>query len=254
MSEKLIAPDPETIKAMEPEKLLKQFERLIIKVGNRYSKTASLYGWIDTDDLYQIAAIGILKAQKTFDPESEASFVSYACNCMTWDIMNALKIRKTPEGWKKSPVPLSLDEPINEEAEDTIGDLIPARETPIDEQAEINEVVSRVRAAVGSLPDDEEEIIERIYLQDPPEQRSQIAEEKGISGQAISNRERKAFRRLREDLSDLKEYRPHHIGASEYNTTWTSEPELYAIKREKRLAQLEESYRQFIRVRTGREI
>ncbi len=255
MSKKLIPPDPEQIKAMDPEELLKMYKGLLWKIANRYAPTASKYAWIDADDLYQIASLALLKAQEQFDPKGEFTFMTVAFNQMKWDIFRALKIRWNPDGSiKVEPVPLSLDEPVSKDGDDTRGELIPGNDPPLDELMEIDEVVSRVWAAVRSLPKDQEDIIRKIYLDDPGQTRKEIAEEKGTTGQSIANTERKAFKDLRRKLQDYEEFRPRHIGLREFNTLWMTEQEQYVLTREKQLEQLESRYRAFIRQTTGRDI
>lgn len=233
--------EPAQIKAMDPEQLLNQYKRFIIKIGNKFQKIAEKQAWLDMADVYQVAAIALLKAQESHDPE-KGSFMNYAASLMVHDIMNALKIRWTPDGYQHEQAMISLDEPINEDGDITRGDTIPSKETPIDEQIEQKEVVSRVRAAVDALPDEEEEIIDRLFLQTPTESRNHIADEKGVSRACICRMQEKAFVKLRRQLRDLKEFVPRHIGLAQFRTNWISEPELYVLTYEKRLEQFEKQY------------
>ena len=175
MSDKAKCPDPEQIKAMSPEELLKQFERLKFRAAKRFIKTVERLVWIDAEDVYQVADIALLKAQQTYEPTEEASFMTYAYRFIEWEIMKALKIRCDGNGYKIEPITVSLDEPINEDGDITRGDTIPSNETPLPEQMETREIVSRVRTAVDALPEDQGEIIKRRYLNDPTESGAKIA-------------------------------------------------------------------------------
>lgn len=244
MNDKTKCPEPEEIKAMTPEELLKQFERLKFRVANRYKKTVERLVWIDAEDVYQVADIALLKAQKSYEPTEEASFMTYAYHIMEWEIWRALKIRWDGNGYTVEPITVSLDEPINEDGDITRGDLIPSDETPLPEQMETREIVRRVRTAVDALPEDQGEIIKRRYLNDPTESGVKIAEEKGVAVHIIAGKKDRAFKRLRKDLRDLQDLTPHHVGVAKFNTTWTSEPEEYVLAKESALKRLQESYKE----------
>ena len=244
MSDKTKCPDPEQIKAMSPEELLKQFERLKFKAAKRFIKTVERLVWIDAEDVYQVADIALLKAQQTYEPTEEASFMTYAYRFIEWEIMKALKIRWDGNGYKIEPITVSLDEPINEDGDITRGDTIPSNETPLPEQMETREIVSRVRTAVDALPEDQEEVIRRRYLNDPTESGAKIAEEKGVPVHIIAGKKDRAFKRLRKDLRDLQDLTPRHVGVRKFNTTWTSEPEQYVLAKESTLKRLEQEYKE----------
>lgn len=220
---------PEQIQAMEPEQLLKQYDRFIWKIVNRYKKAAANYAWIDEADLYQVACIALLKAQKTYNPESEAAFMTYAHRIITWKIYRALRIKSNPAGYAFEPIMLSLDEPINEDGDITRGDTIQSDDEPPEETAERAAIAAEVRAAVSTLPEIQEEIINRLYLNDPTESRPEIAKDKGVSVSVIGRQKEKAFKKLRYELRELQPKMPHHIGLSQFRSHWTSEPEQYAL-------------------------
>lgn len=232
-----IAPAPDQIKDMEPDELLKQYDRLTWKMANRYSATAARYSWIDEEDLRQVAMIALLKAQKGYNPDS-GSFVNYACMIIDTGIKAALNIRWTPYGNQFEPETVSLDRPISDDSETTIGELIPGSDEPLDERAVRTDISDRVRAAVHALPDEQEEVIERLYLNSPTETKQQIALSKGLPKQKISNRQQTAFRKLRFKLRNLEPEIPNHIGFQRFNNTWISEPERYVLSKEKHREQL----------------
>ena len=228
MSE-LLAPAPDQIKDMTPDELLKQYDRLIKKVSNRYSQTVAHYAWIDDQDIQQVASIALLKAQERFDLESNVPFISFAWTVMQRDILKALNIRCTPYGTTFEPQTVSLDEKISDDSDITRGEVIPGTDEPLDDQAVKKDIAERVRAAVYKLPKDQEEVIERLYLNDPTETKQQIAKTKGVSNQCIKNRQAQALRKLRHKLWYLRPEIPNHIGFSSFNTRWMSEPEQYVI-------------------------
>lgn len=238
MDEKRNNPEPEQITAMEPEELLKQYNRLIYKIVHRYRETAQRYAWIDDSDLQQVASIGLLKAQATYCETNGASFVHYACTIMSREIMRALNIKWTTSGYTFEQETISLDEPINGNSEITRGELIPCTDIPIEELAEKAEIAARVHSSVMALPEDQKEVIERLFLNDPTESRQQIATDKGITIQTVFYQQRNAFRNLRNKLRNLKPDMPNHIGFRSFNTRWTSEPESYVLEKERRIEEI----------------
>ena len=249
MNDKPTVPEPEQIKAMEPEKLIKQYDNLIHKVVKRYSQTVKLYAWIDEDDLLQIAMIAIVDAQKTYNPEGGSSFVSYAYQLIRWRILQELKIRRTQEGYQLEQPTISLDEPIEEDGETTRGELIESMDLSVEECAELADKVTCVRNAVRNLPNVQEEIITRLYLNEPTETPLALAKEKGISSQAIGSKERSALKKLRSILWDLQPYHQKHIGLKKFNSIWMSEPEQYAITQEERIERLKKWYEKYTRAK-----
>ena len=251
MNKQITQPDPEQIKAMDPEELLIQYKGLVYKIANRYRGELKNLNWIDIEDLQQVAMMALLNAQKHYEPQEEASFMSYACQAMKWAIKRALRIRLDAYGnYTREPIMISLDEPISEEGEATRGDFIESKEISLEERAITADIVSRVRSAVDDLPEDESSVIKAAYLDDPHKSRNQIAEQQGLTRSGVMNKERKAFRKLKRALWDLDDYRPCHIGVKSFNSLWASEPEMYVLTRERHLAKIQ----RYLRERTGIEL
>jgi len=244
MNEKQTA--PEKIKEMDPEQLVTQYKRFLWKIVNRFKKVVANYGWIDESDLYQVASVALLKAQESYKPESEATFTTYAYRIITWRIYQALRIESTMAGTSYEPILLSLNESINKEGSITRGDTIPSETEPLEDMAERADTAARVRAAVSTLPKNQEEIINRLYLNDPTETRQKIAKDKGVSVSTIGQQKEKAFQKLRYKLRDFQSEMPHHITLTRFNTYWTSEPEQYVLNREKNFDQWLREYENFM--------
>lgn len=246
MNDKQTALEPEQIKAMDREQLLQKYDRFIWKIVNRFKKTAANYAWIDEADLYQVAAMALLKAQESYNPEGEAAFMTFAYKVIRRKLYRALHIEATPTGYTYEPIILSLDEPINEDGDITRSDTIQSDGEPLDDMAERADISARVRAAVRTLPEIQKEIINRLYLNDPTETRPEIAKDKGVSPSAIGRQKEKAFKNLRYKLRSLQPEMPRHVGLSQFRSHWTSEPEQYVLTREKRFEQWLKEYEEFI--------
>ena len=250
MSEQLTAPSPDQVKEMDPDKLLKQYERLIKKIANRYSRTAARYTWIDIEDLQQVAGIALLKAQASYKPVGDATFITYACTIMQREILRALNVRWIPNhGSEYEPVPVSLDSPVSADSDITLGEVTPSTDESLEERMERAEIADQVRSAVRSLPVDQTEVIERLFLNEPTETSSQIAQDKGVSHQTISTRQKKAVRTLRVKLRNLQPDMPNHIGLQTFRNKWISEPELYVINKETQSEEWNNEITKFIKER-----
>jgi RNA polymerase primary sigma factor len=103
----------------------------------------------------------------------------------------------------------SLDSPIDEDEETTLGDMFASEQPePVDELAE-GERVDAVNDALGQLPEGEREVIElRFGLADGEEKTLEaIGRELGMPGQRVEELEQAALRRLRrgQHLDALRE-------------------------------------------------
>lgn len=84
-----------------------------------------------------------------------------------------------------------------EETQQTVAELQPDTALSPEECAERSSVVNAVLAAVGTLPEQEAEIVRRRHLSDPPEPYTVIARDMGVSWQYVSQLEQQAMAQLR---------------------------------------------------------
>ncbi len=137
--------------------------------------------------------------------------------------------------------PLSLDNPINEGADDTLKDLIPDENNCFigcQESLEKNEFKNIVHEAVERLPLTLREIINKRYFLGMTFK--EISQERNVSIESVRRIERKGLDRLERDttfkkkLDDycfINEYR--RVGVNEFNRTWTSSTEWYVLEKER---------------------
>ena len=93
----------------------------------------------------------------------------------------------------------SLDRPVGEDEESTLGDLYESDEPPPDEVVQISLREEEVRRAVSELPDPEQKIVKLRYgLDGSPDPKSveEIVRTLGISREDVRRLERDALARL----------------------------------------------------------
>ena len=129
--------------------------------------------------------------------------------------------------------PISTDDPDSETLLDTIPD--PDAIDPPEycaEEADRLEVIHEVRAAVSRLDNDKQrEVVTRYYLNG--ESTASISLDMGIKRNGISGVRQQALRKLKHDYRLRRFAVPHfRVGVSEFQTTFTSEPEAIILWKE----------------------
>ncbi len=91
----------------------------------------------------------------------------------------------------------SLDRPIGEEGDETLGALV-AADKPAEafEEMDVSLLGEALRAAVGALPDFERQVIELRYLSDPPLSLEAVAQQLGIARERVKQLEMSALEQL----------------------------------------------------------
>lgn len=239
---RMILPEPGTIKTMTPEELLKCFRPLVYKVAMKYLAEAQRLVYVDCDDLVQTGYMALLDAQKAYDPEGGANFITYAFKVISFRIMRLLGWQWRPEEqqFKKEPTLSRLDAPLKEDDPEgmTLVDMIQDPDIKdFSEDIERQELAEAVRAAVQRLKNDRQrDYISRIYFQG--ETASSIAKKDGISKAYVSSTKNVGLRNLRQDYH-LREYRPHFsTSLQSFRYTFTSQEEAYVLWLESQEAKL----------------
>lgn len=206
--------------------------------ASRFSWAARCYHWISLEDLEQAARIGILCARTAYSPDRGA--------WATWSayfIQRELRrlVGRGPGG-SLPPVALSLDEPITEDTETTLGDMIPDGAPPVGEALEDAERSIALAAAVDRLGGLEREAVIRVYLYG--ERQSAAAQGMRISTRVL----RRILARGKNQLSRdwrlrafcAEEASPaYSTGLQAFRETGLSEPERTVIWRDQHRRQME---------------
>ncbi|MEA4922992.1 MAG: RNA polymerase sporulation sigma factor SigH [Eubacteriaceae bacterium] len=103
------------------EYLIRQYRDMIRGKTHRFFIMGA-----DAEDVTQEAMIGLFKAIKSYAPGNDASFRTYAELCINRQIMDAIKAASRK---KHSPLntSVSLNKPMEEESNQTLEEIIPAR-------------------------------------------------------------------------------------------------------------------------------
>lgn len=161
---------------------------------------------LDRDDLSQAARLGLLAAIRTWRPDGEAGFVSYAFRCIT-----NMVTRERRRQWNRGAFGLaprgvfvevlSLEAhgcgPNGEEVSGTLGDILPAPDTLGHEVGRLT-LYDWVCQVLADHPRQLQVIVRRFGLDgSDPVTNGDLARELGFTKQCVSQQEKKALRILR---------------------------------------------------------
>ena len=211
-------------------------ERLASYWAGRYSWILERRNDLDREDLQQAAFLGILEARKAYK-EERGGEVTLAGFYARKEIRALLGIRNG----KLPPTLESLDEPLNEETDDTRLDLL-ADETLPEADAALLEEEKRqtVRDAVNRLQEDQKAVVSMHFFQGKTYQ--QTADEMNVTRDRVTTIFQNARRNLRRDrylkaLAEVNRSTPYllGVGVTRFNSTFTSAVEELVLLRERLL-------------------
>lgn len=216
-------------------------EKFVAVKAGQCARQLDGYGGVTAEDLYQCGYLAMLEAVKTFDPAAGAKFLTW----LKYHLRSAFAQTAGYRSKKRDPLNMAdtLDAPLSEDDSATLADFVAcdwAEEDYQDAERRIwlEQLHDTVKRALDALPDAEREIITGHHLEGLTLQK--LAEWRGVSPNAIRERERRGFRRLRENarknrLRDfVEEQTPYylHVGVNRFNSTGSSSVETIAIIRE----------------------
>lgn len=174
--------------------LIERNLRLVAHIMKKYYTQAS-----DQEDLISIGTIGLIKGISTFQPEKGTRLATYAARCIENEILMHFR------GQKKSATDVSLSDYIETGKDGTSLSLmdVVCSDEDVFEQLSEQELIGRMSRAVQTvLEPREREILRMRYgLSDAtPLTQREVAEQCGISRSYVSRIEKKALRKLREEL------------------------------------------------------
>lgn len=173
------------------QKLIEHNLRLVAHIAKKYSHSV-----IDSDDLVSIGSIGLIKAVRSYKPES-GKLATYASRCIENEILMALRSSR------KTRNEISLDDPIGSDREGnevTLSDVLGTDENLVPDAVELNIESARALRMISALSDPRERtvLLMRYGLTDGiPQPQHEVARRLGISRSYVSRIEKKALERLR---------------------------------------------------------
>lgn len=174
--------------------LIERNLRLVAHIMKKYYTQAS-----DQADLISIGTIGLIKGISTFQPEKGTRLATYAARCIENEILMHFR------GQKKSATDVSLSDYIETGKDGTSLSLmdVVCSDEDVFEQLSEQELIGRMSRAVQTvLEPREREILRMRYGLSgaTPLTQREVAEQCGISRSYVSRIEKKALRKLREEL------------------------------------------------------
>ena len=223
-----------------------QIERLCALHANRVSRALPSTAACDFDDLYQSGYLALLKAIEYFDPDGGYCFNTYFSYCHQAAMAEAIGFRTAKQ--KKDPTVFarSLDAPICDDSEVTLGEVTADSRDPIkDLENELyNESAKRaIESLFTLLTETERKVIESHYLEG--KRYVQIANDLGLTRQRVNQLKDKAFRKMRTKMFTVPEARffreyvenhtnySLHYGVSTFLRTHTTEVEALVFERDR---------------------
>lgn len=174
--------------------LIERNLRLVAHIMKKYYTQVS-----DQEDLISIGTIGLIKGISTFQPEKGTRLATYAARCIENEILMHFR------GQKKSATDVSLSDYIETGKDGTSLSLmdVVCSDEDVFEQLSEQELIGRMSRAVQTvLEPREREILRMRYGLSgaTPLTQREVAEQCGISRSYVSRIEKKALRKLREEL------------------------------------------------------
>ena len=174
--------------------LIERNLRLVAHIMKKYYTQAS-----DQEDLISIGTIGLIKGISTFQSEKGTRLATYAARCIENVILMHFR------GQKKSATDVSLSDYIETGKDGTSLSLmdVVCSDEDVFEQLSEQELIGRMSRAVQTvLEPREREILRMRYGLSgaTPLTQREVAEQCGISRSYVSRIEKKALRKLREEL------------------------------------------------------
>ena len=200
----------------------------------------------DFDDLLQSGFFALLKAIDHWRPDMECKFISYFANCLKTSMAEASFHRTGKQLSDPTVFARSLDAPICDDSEVTLGEVTADSRDPI--EALENEMYNEAaRQAIGSLlgllMENEREVIERHFF--AGERYTEIAKDMKITKQRVNQLKDAAFRKMRRKVfvvPEAKFFREYveshtnyslHFGVSTFLRTHTSAVEAAVFERDR---------------------
>jgi RNA polymerase sigma-32 factor len=201
-------------------KLIMANLRVSVAIASEYLHTGA-----DHMDLIQEGNVGLMQAIKKFDPAKNVRFYAYAA---WWSrayilryLLNTFRLvkigttqdqRKLFYNLKKEKAKLeSLDQPIGENQDGSLLDIIPSQQKPADEQLADEQLRTLFRAKLAefirTLDERDEDILRNRILSEDPLTLDDLGGKYGITKERTRQLEARIIKRLRDYIKkDIKDF------------------------------------------------
>jgi RNA polymerase sporulation-specific sigma factor len=174
--------------------------RLVAHIVKKYSNFNK-----DMDDLISIGTIGLIKGITSFDTKKGTRLATYAARCIENEILMSIRSNKKQKNETSLSSPIGMDAEGNEI---NLLDILCLDNETIFEQVDYAmEVRKLYRKMKHVLKMREKEILKMRYGLENQKEKTQreIAEEMGISRSYVSRIEKKALKKLYQELNRVEQ-------------------------------------------------
>ncbi|MBQ8954103.1 MAG: RNA polymerase sporulation sigma factor SigK [Clostridia bacterium] len=169
--------------------------RLVAHIAKKYAGSG-----IDQDDLVSIGSIGLIKAVRSYKPET-GRLATYASRCIENEILMALRSNRKTKGDVSINLPVGTDKEGNEIM---LLDILGTDENEVPDAVALRIESSRAIRALRQVLDARERtvVLMRYGLADgKPHSQNEIAALLGISRSYVSRIEKKALEKMKAKLN-----------------------------------------------------
>lgn len=139
---------------------IKQWKPLVCKIANRYIYNPYK---LDIDDIEQIGCIGLLRGLNTFDESKNIKLKTYLFHCIKWAIDKEIEYHKKLKRVSNYNTS-SLDIPVGEDNETTLGELIEDTGLRVEEDVIQSILMDRYRKEIMKTLQDPKDRLFAILL------------------------------------------------------------------------------------------
>lgn len=170
--------------------------RLVAHIVKKYSNFSK-----DTDDLISIGTIGLIKGITSFDIDKGTRLATYAARCIENEILMSIRAAKKQKNEVSLQAPIGMDKEGNEiSLLDVLCNDSDSVIDQVDFRIELKKIYEKMKHTLHSR---EKEVLQMRYGLEDHEEKTQreIAEMMGISRSYVSRIEKKALRKLNQELN-----------------------------------------------------
>jgi RNA polymerase sigma factor FliA len=188
----------------EVQQRVREHQKLVDYMVNRYLKRYYV-GSMEREDLISWGMIGLVQAARAWDPSRGTAFTTLACRAIERMIVRGVRREWRPDEARATvSLDANLSDDHSEEVRERFVDLLPADED-LEGQIVASETGLTVRQALEELAPEQRDLLHRHYFEDEPVR--EIAQNLGLTRQAVYLREKLALRQLRQKLGHAFEER-----------------------------------------------
>lgn len=175
--------------------LIERNLRLVAHIAKKYSIMGK-----DNDDLISIGTIGLIKAVGTFNQDKGTRLATYAARCIENEILMSIRAGKKNQNEVYLQEPIGVDREGNEIS---LLDIIPGESPGVTEEVELKLQIKKLYEKMKDVLKKREKIVIELrygLMNGMSKTQKEIASMLGISRSYVSRIEKKAIKKLSDEL------------------------------------------------------